>query len=159
MKKALFTSIFLLCMGLSLPAHSVELGQPIPAGEGRWGAGIHSGFAAFGLSVKYRYTDIVTVQGTLGAFGTLKNYGVRGLYTFRAEEKYDLYGFGSVGLWKWDGFLAESAVGFGAGAGAEYFFTPQFAASAELGIGFVNFDNYAGFSTVGLGLGLHYYFQ
>lgn len=127
----------------------------------QWGAGFHFGFASGGLSLKYKYSETLTAQGTLGFFGNLKNYGVRGLYTFDDQENYDLYAFGGIGLWQWDGDIftdSESVVGFGAGAGIEYMFSgAPLAASAEIGLGLVNFDNY-NFSSFGIGLGLHYYF-
>ena len=123
-----------------------------------------SGFSSNGLSVKVDLTDKYAIQGIGGFFGDVTNYSIRGLYTFQDKKNYDLYGYGSVGMWKWnDAFFDESVVGYGAGGGVEYDlrglsadFIPLFV-NFELGMDFVNFDHYSygGFTT---GLGLHYKF-
>jgi hypothetical protein len=124
-----------------------------------------SGFSSNGLSVKVDLTDEYGVQAIGGFFGDVTNYSIRGLYTFQNKKNYNLYGYGSVGMWKIDyTFLDdESVVGYGAGAGVEYdlralspSFIPLFV-NFELGIDVVKFDNdsYGGFTT---GLGLHYKF-
>ena len=126
-----------------------------------------SGFSSNGLSVKVDLTDTYTVQGIAGFFGDVNNYSVRGLYNFQNKKNYNLYGYGSVGMWKIEydvfGLEDESVVGYGAGAGVEYDlrglssdFIPLFV-NFELGMDVVKFDNdsYGGFTT---GLGLHYKF-
>lgn len=162
MKKIFLAASLTACLSLSVPAYSLDLGQPLKAGEEKYAIGAQSGFTSYGISMKYRHTDIVTVQGTLGLFGDVQNYGVRGLYTFKDEGLYSLYGFGGLGLWTWDSGVSsiddETVIGFNAGAGVEYEVVPKILVSAELGLGVVNFDNYGGFSSLGLGLGAHYRF-
>ena len=128
-------------------------------------AGLQSSWPSHGLSVKMDFTDKITGQAVVGFLGTLNNYSVRGLYKFKKEQFYDMYGYGSLGLWTWsDSFYAdESVVGVGGGAGIEYdlrgldsSFIPLFV-SAELGLNIASFDHY-NFSSLGLGVGLHYKF-
>lgn len=120
-----------------------------------------------GLSLKYRMSDAFTAQGIAGFFGSVNSYTARGLLAFNSGPFYDIYAYGSVGLWRWSGnrfFRSESAFGVGAGVGFEYDMRglapelPPFFASAELGASFANFDNFSGFSTLGVGLALHYRF-
>ncbi len=117
-----------------------------------------------GLSVKYDYSEDVTLQGTIGAFGTVTNFGGKVAYKFKKEPMYDLYGFVSAGMYKYsDVFFDESVIGFGGGAGIEYDLSEIFdgmplTISGEVGVSVVNFDNYSGFSAFGVGGGLHYWF-
>lgn len=124
-----------------------------------------SGFSSNGLSVKADIGDKYVAQGVVGFFGDVNNYSVRGLYKFQENTHYNLYGYGSIGMWRWDSvfFGDESVLGYGAGAGIEYDLralnsnmVPLFV-NVELGMDFVNFDNYD-YGGFGLGLGLHYKF-
>ena len=129
-------------------------------------AGFQSSWPSHGLSVKMDMTDKISAQGVIGFFGDLNNYSVRGNYKFKKDQFWDMYGFGSLGLWTWDGygsFADESVVGIGGGAGFEYdlrgldrSFIPLFV-SAELGLNIASFDHY-NFSSLGLGVGVHYKF-
>jgi hypothetical protein len=130
-------------------------------------AGFQSSWPSHGLSVKMDFNDKVTGQAVVGFFGDLNNYSVRGIYKFKKEAFYNLYGYGSLGLWTWDSDYAswddESVVGFGGGAGFEYdlrgidrSFIPLFV-NAELGLNIANFDHY-NYNSIGLGLGVHYKF-
>lgn len=154
-------SLLLSSVMLAGNANALDLGQPLSEDESRWSVGIQSSFISGGISAKYRYTDIVTIQGTLGALGTVQNYGLRGLYTVKQEDSLNIYGFGGVGLWKWSGsgsFGSETVLGLSGGVGAAYTFPDlPLELSAELGLGLVNFDHYS-FSSVGIGLGAHYSF-
>lgn len=160
----LIVAVAFLC-GFGTKAHALDLnlGEPLGPGEPRWGVGLQFGFSSGGLSAKYRFSNTVTAQGTLGFFGSLQNYGVRGLYAFKKEPQYDIYGFAGLGVWRWDGsifFRSESAVGVSGGGGIEYMLeNVPVALSAELGFALLSFDNYDGFSGFGIGLGAHYYFQ
>ena len=130
---------------------------------GKLGVGIQSSWPSYGLSAKYDMSEDIAIQGTLGALGTVTNIGGRVLYKFKKEPKYDLYGFGSVGMYKYSsGFIDESVFGFGAGAGLEYDLSHEFSGtpvtiSGEVGASVVNFDEYTGFSSFGLGIGIHYW--
>ena len=123
-----------------------------------------SGFSSNGISAKLDLTDKYTVQGIVGFFGDVNNYSVRGLYHFKQKDHYNLYGYGSLGMWSWNNaFYDESVLGYGAGAGVEYDlrgldseFIPLFV-NLELGMDIVNFDHYT-YGGVELGLGLHYKF-
>ncbi|RUM64628.1 MAG: hypothetical protein DSZ05_07215 [Sulfurospirillum sp.] len=130
-------------------------------------AGFQSSWPSHGLSVKMDFTDKITGQAVVGFLGDLHNYSVRGLYKFTKERFYNMYGYGSIGLWTWDsdyvGWEDESVVGIGGGAGIEYdlrgldsSFIPLFV-NAELGLNIASFDHYD-FSSIGIGVGLHYKF-
>ena len=123
-----------------------------------------SGFSSHGLSVKLDVGDKFVAQGVAGLLGDVTNYSVRGLYKFKEKNHYNLYGYGSLGMWQWDNYFHdETVMGYGAGAGIEYDlrgldsdFVPLFV-NVELGMEFIDFDyyDYGGF---GIGLGLHYKF-
>ena len=136
--------------------------------------GIYLGFQSaslsysHGLSAKMDFTDKITGQAILGFLGTFNTYTARGLYKFNQDRFYNMYGYGSVGLWSWDGgryWDDETSMTFGGGAGFEYDIRglgadknfPVFI-NAELGLNIVNFDNYGSVSTLGLGIGVHYKF-
>ena len=153
-------------LALSAPAAALDLGAPLADGEGRLAAGLQSSFSSGGLSLKYRVSERITAQGTLGFFGSVSNYGARGLYEFSRGDFFGAYGFAGVGVWRYDGgrfFASESVFGFSGGAGVEYDLRglaptlPPVFVSGELGLGVASFDNYD-FSSFGLGLGLHYRF-
>ncbi len=129
---------------------------------GNLGVGAQSSWPSYGLSAKYDINDDVAVQGTVGALGTVSNYGGRVLYKFKKEPKYNLYGFGSVGMYNYSsGIFDESVTGFGGGAGLEYDLGNEFSGtpitmSGEIGLASVGFDNY-NYSSFGLGFGIHYW--
>lgn len=138
----------------------------------RYGAGFQGSFPASGLSGMMNITDDVAVQAILGVFGNLRTLAGRGLYKFQKEDFWDLYGYGMIGAWSYQGFAIadnnrqrETVLGLGAGAGFQYdwrAFYPEFPPilwNIELGIGFVDFKevNY-NFSTIIFGAGLHYRF-
>ena len=128
--------------------------------------GFQSSWPSYGISAKMDIKEKVAIQGVIGLLGTVNSYSVRGIYKFKQKQFYNLYGFGSVGLWTWDGgryYGSESVFGIGGGAGVEYdlrgidrSFIPLFV-NAEIDITIASFDNYS-FSSTGLGLGLHYKF-
>ena len=157
-KKALVTVAML---GLSTQVNAMDLSNK------NLYAGFQSSWPSHGLSVKMDLNDKITGQAVVGFLGEINNYSVRGLYKFKKEQFYNMYGFGSLGLWTWNsdyvGWDDESVVGIGGGAGFEYdlrgidkTFVPLFV-SAELGLNIASFDHY-NFSSVGLGVGLHYKF-
>lgn len=147
-------------MGLAVPAHALDLGEPLAADQMRWSAGIQSAWTSYGFSAKYRATDKTTVQGIIAPLGSVTNFGVRGLYQVWQQDQLATYGFAGLSLWTVDIGIGgdESAIGFSGGFGAEYEVAPRIFASAELAIGGVSWDTYSGLSAIGLGLGLHYSF-
>jgi len=114
-KKAL---IAVAMLGLSTQANASELSNK------NLYAGFQSSWPSHGLSVKMDFTDKITGQAVVGFLGALNNYSVRGLYKFKQESFYSMYGFGSLGLWTWDSDYAdwkdESVLGIGGGAGFEF---------------------------------------
>ena len=128
---------------------------------------MYAGLEWYGLSGKYDVTDKVTAQAIGGFWGYsgLTSFTGRGLYKFKEQDNYSLYGYGSVSSWSWSGYgYNETVIGFGGGAGAEYDirgidrdFIPLFV-SLDLGLQVASFDHYGGFAGLGIGLGVHYKF-
>ena len=135
-------------------------------------AGFQSSWPSYGLSVRYDLNERMQAQGVVGAFGAVTNFSGRLNYDVKDEEKYDVYGFGSVGLWRYSYRVlgvgaSESSVGFGGGAGVEFDLEEVFSPdsddfpplfwSVELGVNVASLDAY-NFSTISMGAGLHYHF-
>ena len=141
----------------------------------KYGVGFQGSFPAYGISGMMDVNETISVQAILGFFGSLNTYAGRGLYRFKKERDWEIYGYGMIGIWSYDGVgvrtgfalenYTETAVGFGAGAGLEYDWRalspdlPPLFWNVELGIGIVNFNkvNYD-FNTLLIGLGVHYRF-
>ncbi len=156
-----------------LPAGALSA-QDAPPENGRFGVGFQSSWPAYGLSGMYDLNDRLTAQAVLGAFGTLTTVSGRGLYHFQREEKYSLYGFGTVGVWRHSYRVigvseSETSPGVGGGAGLELDWRrlldgsgngsgfPPIFSSIDLGFVAASFDNY-NFSGLVIGAGLHYKF-
>lgn len=132
---------------------------------GDLGVGFQSSWpASYGLSAKFDLNEKMTAQGVLGLLGTVQNYSGRLLYRFQDKEEFDLYGFGSLGMYRYDYYLGdETAFGFGAGAGIEYDLSNALdgiplTVSGEIGLGFVSFDYYS-YGALGFGVGFHYWLE
>ncbi|MBX2822734.1 MAG: hypothetical protein KTR29_23755 [Rhodothermaceae bacterium] len=141
---------------------------------GRYGIGIGSAWPAYGISGTLQVSETITAEAVLGFFGDVSNFGGRLWYRFNRNEKYDLYGYGAVGVYTYRGFdpflldnrVSETVLGIGAGAGIEAGLPklfddedlPPIFINAELGLAFGSFQYYGGFSSIGLGLGVHYRF-
>ncbi|HIO95877.1 MAG TPA: hypothetical protein EYG67_03570 [Campylobacterales bacterium] len=130
--------------------------------------GIQSSFPSEGFSIKMDTSHKVAVQGIFDFIGDETSYALRGLYKFKKEQFYNVYGYGEIGLWSWDKAYyyheSETVLGFGAGAGIEYdlrgldsSFIPLFV-NAELNLHMIDFDYYHNDDEFGLGLGIHYKF-
>lgn len=160
----------LFALTCAFPASSIQAQD----GVSPWSVGLQSSWPAYGLSARYDLSERTQFQGVLGALGTVTSLGARVNRTFKDEPKYDVIGFGAVGLWRYGYFsstrgrdLTESSIGIGGGAGFEFdlaeLFSPEdddFPAlfwSIELGLTYASFDNYS-WSAFGLGGGLHYRF-
>lgn len=177
----------LLVLATAAPAALQAQEQPAPEATttrqedgSPFGVGFQASWPAWGLSGIYDVNDRLTAQAVVGLFGALSNLSARGLYRFSQEDAYDLYGFGTVGLWRarttvpvLDGFSVraerrtENVLGFGAGGGIELnwqrlisredgSFPPLFS-TLELGLVLANFDYY-NFSGFMIGGGIHYRF-
>ena len=167
MKKALLFSLIILALLLSVSANA----QDSVKGK-KYGLGWQSTFPVIGLSGKYVVNEKVSGQLILGFFGTLNTYGAKVNYIFNEKEHYNLYGFGMVGLFAYSSPAlqddwtfkdeTETALGFGAGAGLEYFFTdfiPEVGWNVEIGFGSIQFDEVDyDFTSIMIGGGVHYYF-
>jgi hypothetical protein len=134
----------------------------------RYGVGFQSAFPAYGVSAMMDVGDHIAVQGVLGAFGTVSTFAGRGIYRFQHNRTYNLYGFGTAGVWRWSsGPFSESSLGIGGGAGLELDWRNIFAgngtpfpplmSSLDIGLTFANFDSYS-FNALTLGAGFHYRF-
>ena len=127
----------------------------------------YAGVERYGISGKYDFIDKVTAQAIVGAWGfnNLTSITGRGLYKFKEQDFYDLYGYGSLTSWTWDnGFDSETVFGFGGGVGIEYNIQgldrdlPPIFISADGGLQVANFSRYGGFGGLGIGFGVHYKF-
>jgi hypothetical protein len=156
----------LVLVGIAAPSSLAA--QAADETKPRFGIGFQSAWPSYGISGQYDVTDRVTAQAIVGAFGTVSNFGARGLYRFDQQDKYDLYGFATAGLWSYDYTVAtENVVGFGGGGGVELdwrrilspddnSFPPLFS-SIDIGFVLANFDYYD-FSSFSIGGGIHYRF-
>ena len=142
------------------PAHAQE-----DDGDSPWAIGIQSSVNTYGPSIRYQLTEKFAAQAVLSA-GALLGVTGRGNYDFQDNDKYDIFGYGSVSLWRWTGIISsESAVGFGVGGGVEFDFPelleddeiPPIFATLELGFGTTTFNTYS-YSGFRYGGSLHYRF-
>jgi len=141
----------------------------------KWGAGFQGSFPAYGLSGMMDINETTSVQVILGFFGSLNTYAGRGLYRFKKEDEWEVYGYGMIGIWSYEGVrlrtafavenYTETVMGFGAGAGIEYDWRalnpdlPPLFWNIELGIGIVDFNKVDyNFNTLLIGAGVHYRF-
>lgn len=133
-----------------------------------YGIGTQYAAPAFGVSGIYDFTNSVSGQAVLGFFGGLQSYSGRVLYRFNRKKAYDLYGYGTLGVWRYSGIgETESATGIGGGVGLEYSWQHLFDSAdipplfGNIEIGFVSltgeFNNYT-FSSFVYGAGIHYRF-
>lgn len=132
----------------------------------KYGVGFQGSFPAYGISGMMDINETISAQAIIGFFSHLKTYAARGLYRFRQEDNWNLYGYGMIGIWNYGAFgVSETVVGFGAGAGIEYDWRafdpdlPPLFWNIELGLGVANFDKVAyDFNTLLIGVGVHYRF-
>lgn len=134
--------------------------------------GFQSSWPSYGLSGRYDASDQLQFQAVVGALGEVTNFSARINYDFQDKEKYDVYGYGSVGMWRYAYDIlgvsdSETSVGLGGGGGFEFDLQEVFSPddddfpplfwSIELGVAFASFDNY-NWSLFSFGGGLHYHF-
>ena len=132
-----------------------------PMKNGKFGVGVQLSFPTGGISVKKEMSDTLTAQATIGGGGAYTVIGGRGLYKFKKDAAYDIYGFGGLAYinWKLLG-LSETSFGYGAGAGIEYDVAKDITVNGELGYYGASFgDGFIGtYGGIGFGLGAHYWF-
>jgi len=161
--KQLKTTLLVASLVLTSQANALDLDFS-KASKGNMYGGFQSSWPSHGFSLKMDLNEKMTAQAVVGFLGTVNNYALRGIYKFKKEQFYDMYGFGSLGILTWSNDIYdENVFGFGGGAGAEYdirgidsSFIPLYV-SAELGLNIASFDHY-NFSSLGLGVGVHYKF-
>src|SRR5690606_41024714 len=155
-------------------ATGIDITAPVGAQSGPYSLGIGSSWPAYGVSGTDRVSEIITSDVILGMMGTVQSFAGRGWYRFKQDPTYDLYGFVTVGLFRYDyttfvGFNpvsdTESVLGLGAGVGVELSFAkildnPDFPPLYwNLDIGFVHADfDYYDWSGFAMGGGIHYRF-
>jgi len=147
----------------------------VAAADSKYAIGWQSTFPVWGISGEMKIDDKLTAQLMLGPSSVLSSYAARGLYKFKQEKAYDVYGFGMLGLFTYSGRslniatfqyedTTETAFGFGAGAGIEANWQqwlpemPPVYFNLEIGFGSISFDSLYSFTSVMMGGGLHYRF-
>ena len=138
----------------------------------RLGVGIQANFPVGGLSVKADLTEQHSAQAVIGIFGPFSSY--YGRYSFNFNETgYDFrikpYLYGQAGIFSFDykGLNeqyqlvdeTESNLGFGGGAGIEWYYAPftdKLRFNIEIGYNKVDFSFYD-YNSILFGGGIHYY--
>jgi len=159
------SKIYSILLAITLLLSATNSYAESMSGKSKYSLGFQTGFETCGISGKMDLSDKMAVQGIIGFFGTMTNFSGRGLYKFKSEEYWDLYGYGQAGIWMWDGGYvgSETAFGIGGGAGIEWDWRainkdlPPVYWSIELGLTAVSMDYYD-FAMLGLGFGGHYRF-
>ncbi len=132
--------------------------------------GIQSSYPSDGLSIKIDTSDRVAFQTIFDPLGTERSISFRGIYKFKKEFYYNIYGYGEVGFWNWDRRYYNNETvdtfGYGLGTGVEYDlrdldagFIPLFV-NIELNLHFFDTTDeyYYDDQELGLGFGVHYKF-
>ena len=147
-------------------ANSIDITTPVGAQSGPFGVGMGSSWPAYGISGTYRVSDTITAEAILGLLGTVQSVAGRGWYRFKQDPAYDLYGFATAGLFRYDYVVAtESVLGLGGGVGVELSWAkildkpdfPPIYSNVDLGLILANFEYYS-WSGLAFGGGIHYRF-
>ena len=129
--------------------------------------GLQGGLNSSGPSLRYPVSETFTVQGIIGALGTVTSVSGRGLLYFRQTEELDWYYFGGLQFINVDTgvFGSENAFGISGGVGLDFDIrdaiaeAPPLVLSGEVGASFASFDNFNGFNLFNIGIGIHYLFE
>ena len=162
--------IFALLLGAAAfaaqPAAAQETEPTVGVQDGRFGVGFASSWPAYGISGTLQVSETITAEAVIGFLGTVSNFSGRGWYRFNRKPNYDLYGYGTAGVYRYGYSLGtENVLGLGAGVGIEAglkrmlndpTFPPIFI-NAEIGLGYADFEYYD-FSSFVFGAGIHYRF-
>jgi hypothetical protein len=158
-----------VAVALTFASTGAVAAQPAPEEappRPRVGVGFQSSWPAYGLSGMYDLNPTVSGQAVVGFLGGWTTVSGRGLFRFSQRPYFDPYGYGMVGMWRYDsGFADASAVSFGGGGGIDIDFRrfapdlPPLYFNMELGLSVVNLDlaGYTG-AWMAFGAGLHYRF-
>lgn len=153
-----------LLVALAGPGTAQEPASPEAPPRPALGLGFQSSWPAYGLSAIYDLNPTVSGQAVVGFLGGWTTFSGRGLYRFSQRPFIDPYGFGSLGMWRYDsGFANASAVSVGGGGGVDLdlrMLVPDFPAvymNVELGLSVMNMElaGYTG-AFMSFGAGLHY---
>lgn len=148
------------------PVHAQEADLPIQFERPKLGVGFQSTWPAYGLSGIYDVNPTMSAQAVLGFMGGWTTLSGRGLYRFTQHPMLDPYGYGMVGMWRYDsGFADASAVSVGGGGGVDLDLRklapdfPPLYFNMELGLSMVKLDlaGYTG-AIMAFGAGVHYRF-
>lgn len=162
-------SLLTLVVLLSGQVATAQDGDIPQRGDLPYGVGAQFAAPAFGISGIYDFTDQVSGQAVFGFFGALQSYSGRVLYRFNRKKAYDLYGFGTVGIWRYSPGIgsSSSATGIGGGVGLEYSWQHLFDSAdvpplfGNIELGFITlgseFSGYS-YSAFTYGVGIHYRF-
>jgi hypothetical protein len=151
---------------LAGPVAAQNSATPEPQPRPKLGVGFQSSWPAYGISGIYDVNPQVSGQAVLGFLGGWTTVSGRGLYRFAQRPFLDPYGFGSVGMWRYDsGFADASAVSFGGGGGIDFDLRrlgpdiPPLYLNMELGLSIMNMElaGYTG-AWMAFGAGMHYRF-
>ena len=170
--KRLMIIVFVMVVMVGRVANSAiveKTAQRTPQKKAKFGVGFQYTFPACGLSGIMDVTPNTSIQGIFGFFGDLKMFAGKGIYRFKKEHYWNIYGYGEVGVfsitgygnWRNQKIINETSMGFSTGAGIEYGWQalspnlPPVWWNFELGLGTVM--DY-GFPTMFYGCGAHYRF-
>jgi len=180
--KKLFGLLAILLVILASSA-SIFAQQKQEEKKTKFGIGFQASIPAFGISGMMDLKDKVAIQAVLGPFGDLKTYTGKGIYRFKKEPTWNVYGYGTLGIWRCTGYdvnswdlnkTTETVLGLGAGAGIEYDWLilwkavfpklsetslPPLFFNLELGLSSIKFKKIEeDFSDIIFGAGVHYRF-
>lgn len=165
LRSTLAVATVLVLMAAPLAAQdSSSSSEPPP--RPRLGVGFQSSWPAYGISGIYDLSPTASAQAVMGFLGGWTTLSGRGLYRFAQRPFLDPYGFGMVGMWRYDSGLADAtAVSFGGGGGVDFDLRglapdlPPLYFNMELGLSVMNLElaGYTG-AWMAFGAGLHYRF-
>lgn len=153
-----------LVIAVAGTATAQQAETPEPQPRPPIGVGFQSSWPAYGLSGIYDVNPTVSAQAVVGFLGGWTTLSGRGLYRFSQRPFIDPYGYGSLGMWRYDsGFANASAVSFGGGGGVDFdlrMLVPDFPPlymNVEFGLSVMNMElaGYTG-AWMSFGAGLHY---
>jgi len=128
-------------------------------GAEKYAIGTQLGVLGAGLSGKMKLNDKLTGQAVLSSLGTLTSLSGRGLFKFKEQKEFNLFGAGEVGMWANSDKVGLS---LGASIGVETnwqnFVDDIFPLwwSAEIGVGLTPGHTY---TPVRSQIGIHYRFE
>lgn len=166
------TRLYMLALLCAISAPSESPASPIRPGS--FGLGIQAApFPIFGPALTFNASRSLALQ-TTGRFGVDVDFmSARGLYRIKQAENYHLYTSALLGFFRDPNVSpyllgpkeTDAAIGFGVGAGVEYFFSglPNMGWNVEVDYIRIGFEDkwyeydYETPQLIMLGLGINYY--